>query len=123
MYNDTKGIARSNEVTASPYGMGEWTDEWYIIHPDGTHIRKVKLYTNHGAESQSWVTATPRPYVHELEGMYFWNAGRDNRLVEDDLQTDGLTLIKMNETDTTISFNPYPLTTTSNGLDIFFACG
>ena len=33
-------IAHKDEPSVSPYGPGDWVDEWYIIYPDGIHVRK-----------------------------------------------------------------------------------
>ncbi len=115
MYHDTKGIIYNDLPVITPFGeAGEWTDEWYIIHPDGSHIRKVRVYTHHAEKSQSWVSPTPREYVHELEGMYMWG-GRPDKLVQDELEAEALTLMKINGDDSTINFDPYPLKVNASG--------
>jgi hypothetical protein len=112
-------FADDTNVVAANGELGEWTDEWYVFHPDGTHTRKVRVYTNYASDTQSWVAPTPRARVHELEGMYMWNGGRDGRLVEDDLWPDAITLIKMDGTSQTTNFSPYPLTPSSTGTDMY----
>ena len=43
---NTRGdIAHSDIPSGSPYGKGDWVDEWFYIYPDGTHMRHVRIYT------------------------------------------------------------------------------
>lgn len=101
-------IAHANVPSGSPYGDGDWMDEWYIIYPDGVHIRKSRVYTFYAAESRpfGW-KRTPPNYVHEFQEIMF--KGDPGHLPEDDIETEALTLIKMNGARSTISYDPYPI--------------
>ena len=126
-------IAHARQRKVSPYGPGEWTDEWYIFHPDGTYTRRVKLYTPAAATSQPWPAqpisrsisrsgGLPEVSVHELEGMYLVG-GRPGVLVEDELEKKGLTLIEMDGSHKDISFKPYPLRLNASGKEMYHAYG
>jgi hypothetical protein len=108
-------IAHTDVPSGSPYGDGDWFDEWYIIYPDGIHVRKSTIYTYYAAESVplSWelycyFKEPSKDVVHEFQEMLLLG-GREGRLVEDDLETEALTLIKMNGQATKISWEPYPI--------------
>ena len=101
-------IAHANVPSGSPYGDGDWMDEWYIIYPDGVHVRKSKVYTFYAAESRpfGW-KRTPPNYIHEFQEIMF--KGQPGHLPEDDIETEALTLIKMNGDCSTVSYDPYPI--------------
>jgi len=101
-------IAHKDAPQVSPYGPGDWVDEWYIIYPDGVHVRKSKIYTYFAptAKPFGWDRDPPN-YIFEFNEMLF--LGEAGHLPEDDIQTDALTLIKMNGDHTTISYDPYPV--------------
>ena len=126
-------IAHARQRRVSPYGPGEWTDEWFTFHPDGTYTRRVKVYTPAAATSQPWPAqpisrsiskngGLPEVSVHELEGMYLVGRG-PGRLVADELEKKGLTLIKMDGSHTDISFDPYPLRLNASGEEMYRAYG
>ena len=126
-------IAHARQRKVSPYGPGEWTDEWFVFHPDGTYTRRVKVYTPAAATSKPWhaqpisrsVSKTgglPEVSVHELEGMYLMGRG-PGRLVADELEKKGLTLIKMDGSHRDISFDPYPLRLNASGEEMYRAYG
>ncbi len=101
-------IAHKDAPTVSPYGPGDWVDEWYIIYPDGIHVRKSRIYTYFAPQSKpfGWDREPPN-YIFEFQEMLF--LGERGHLPEDDIQTKALTLIKMNGEHTTISYDPYPI--------------
>jgi len=101
-------IAHKDAPQVSPYGPGDWVDEWYIIYPDGFHVRKSKIYTYFApvAKPFGWDRDPPN-YIFEFQEMLFY--GESGHLPEDDIHTEALTLIKMNGQDTTISYDPYPI--------------
>ena len=126
-------IAHAKQRRVSPYGPGEWTDEWFVFHPDGTYIRRVKVYTPAAATSQPWPAqpisrsisksgGLPEVSVHELEGMYLMGRG-PGRFVGDELEKKGLTLIKMDGSHKDISFDPYPLRLNASGEEMYHAYG
>jgi len=99
-------ICHQEKPKVAPYGPGNWTDEWYIFQPDGTHIRRTKIWSavareagRHGAK-----------YPYELEGMYlWWGMPCAGKMASDHLEDDVITLIKMNGAHSTVNLNPYPL--------------
>ena len=126
-------IAHAGQRKVSPYGPGEWTDEWFVFHPDGTYTRRVKVYTPAAATSKPWAAqpisrsisktgGLPEVSVHELEGMYLMGRG-PGRVVADDLDKNGLTLIKMDGSYRDISFDPYPLRLNASGGEMYNAYG
>lgn len=101
-------IIHSDKKKVAPYGPGNWVDEWYIFYPDGTHIRRIKIWNvvarNSGPHGKKW------PY--ELEGMYLWwvpGQSPDGTKVSDHLEEEMITLIRMNGEHRTIDLTPYPL--------------
>jgi hypothetical protein len=101
-------IAHKDAPTVSPYGPGDWVDEWYTIYPDGVHVRKSTVYTYYAPRSKpfGWDRDPPN-YIFEFQEMLF--LGEPGHLPEDDIQTEALTLIKMNGQHSTISYDPYPV--------------
>lgn len=101
-------IAHKDAPAVSPYGPGDWVDEWYIIYPDGVHVRKSQVYSHFAPQAKpfGWDREPPN-YIFEFQEMSF--QGRGGHLPEDDIQTKALTLIKMDGTNTTISYDPYPI--------------
>lgn len=104
-------IAHTGAPRVVPYGPGDWVDEWYYIYPDGSHVRKSMIYTYYAPQSKpfGWDREPPN-YVHEFQEMLFLgNVDHDGRVPEDDIKTKALTLIKMDGSDSTISYKPYPI--------------
>jgi len=106
--NPDEKIAHTDVPSGSPYGEGDWMDEWYIIYPDGYHVRRSVIYTYYAPVSKpfGWDRDPPN-YVYEFHEMLF--QGDPGKLPEDDIQTKALTLIKMNGEHSTISYDPYPV--------------
>ena len=99
-------ICHQDKPKVAPYGPGNWTDEWYIFHPDGTHIRRIKIWNAVAGESGRHGAK----YPYELEGMYlWWDAPCRGRTASDHLEDGMITLIRMNGAHRTIDLNPYPL--------------
>ncbi len=109
-------IGHSNIPSGSPYGEGDWTDEWYYIYPDGTHTRHVRIYTGLAGQSLTVtdeqfqgiapIREIPPAVVHEFQEEFIF--GQDGHVPEDDIDIDALTLIKMDGSSKTISYDPYP---------------
>jgi len=99
-------ICHQDKRKVAPYGPGNWTDEWYTFHPDGTHTRRIKIWSavarqagRHGAK-----------YTYELEGMYlWWGEPCRGKMASDHLEDGVITLIKMDGSHKTIDLKPYPL--------------
>lgn len=109
-------IAHSYIPSGSPYGEGDWTDEWYYIYPDGTHTRHVRIYTGLAGQSLAVtdeqfqgvapIREIPPTVVHEFHEEFIF--GQDGHVPEDDISLSPLTLIKMDGSSKTISYQPYP---------------
>ena len=102
---DKNGVIAHNDVpSGSPYGKGDWVDEWFTIYPDGTHVRVVKIYTGvAGAAAAHWADdKTP----FETQETTIINA--DGRPPTDDIDVNALTLIRMDGEAKTTPFKPYP---------------
>lgn len=88
-----KQIAHADFESDSPYGEGDWVDEWYTIYPDGTYARQVRIYTGLAERSLPFgYDREPPRVIHEfMEGMVL---GRAGRTPEDDIHENALTLIR-----------------------------
>ena len=115
--SDPEGyIAHSYIPSGSPYGEGDWTDEWYYIYPDGMHTRHVRIYTGLAGQSLTVtdeqfqgvapIREIPPTVVHEFHEEFVF--GQDGHIPEDDISLSPLTLIKMDGSSNTISYQPYP---------------
>ena len=114
--SDPEGyIGHSDIPSGSPYGKGDWTDEWYYIYPDGTHTRHVRIYS--GVASQS-LTVTDQSFdgapasreippmvVHEFQEDFIF--GLDGHIPTDDIDKAPITLIYPDATHKTFSYEPY----------------
>jgi hypothetical protein len=115
--NEEYDIAHSDIPSDSPYGEGDWGDEWYTIYPDGTFVRHMKIYTGLAAMSQPFgFNREPPQIVHEfMESIVI---GAPGHVPTDDIDTACLTLYKMVDNNgggfyqqgrgTTISYSPFP---------------
>ncbi len=92
-HDEGKLIAHQDTPSRSPYGKGDWVDEWYYIYPDGLHARHVRIYTGLAAQSVPFgFDREPPRAIHEfMEAMVLGKAGR---LPTDDIETNAVTLIK-----------------------------
>ena len=99
-------ICHQERPKVAPYGPGNWTDEWYIFHPDGTHVRRITIWSAVARESGRHGAK----YPYELEGMYlWWGQPCRGKMANDHLEDGVVTLIKMDGAHRTINLNPYPL--------------
>ncbi|MHC4465892.1 MAG: hypothetical protein ACYSYW_04990 [Planctomycetota bacterium] len=110
-------IAHTDIPSGSPYGKGDWVDEWYYIYPDGTHTRHAKIYTGLTQQSLPFgYNRRPPNVIYEFMEAAVW--GQPGRLPIDDVETEALTLVKLvggytenmfeKGQSKTISFVPYP---------------
>jgi hypothetical protein len=109
-------IAHTDIPSGSPYGKGDWTDEWYYIYPDGTHTRHVRIYTGLAGQSLTVTDQTfrgiqpvreiPPSVVHEFQEEFIF--GQSGHVPEDDIELAPLTLIMMDGRSKTIPYQPYP---------------
>ena len=114
---DPRGyIAHSDIPSGSPYGKGDWTDEWYYIYPDGTHTRHVRIYTGLSEQSLLVTDETfgdsdpireiPPNVVHEFQEDFIF--GSIGHLPTDDIEQTPITLIKMDGRSKSVAYDPYP---------------
>ena len=109
-------IAHNDIPSGSPYGKGDWTDEWYYIYPDGTHTRHVRIYTGLAGQSLPVTDETfggiqpvreiPPSVVHEFQEDFIFGLRGHTPL--DDIEIAPITLIMMDGRSKTISYKPYP---------------
>jgi len=115
--NNLYDIAFPDIPTGSPYGKGDWTDEWHYIYPDGSNIRHMKIYTGLAQLSRPFgFDRTPPRTVHEF--METVIIGEPGHIPTDDIELDAVTLVRMfgghvetiipEGESTTINFKPYP---------------
>jgi hypothetical protein len=115
--NSKYEIAHSDIPSGSPYGNGDWGDEWYYIYPDGVVARHVKLYT--GLASRSMPFGYEREsskVVHQLtESLVI---GQEGHVPTDDLETNCVNIIRLvgdnvestfeNGDSRIFSYDPFP---------------
>ena len=102
-------IAHAEDKQVAPYGPGNWVDEWYTFHPDGTHVRRVKIY-NSKARQSSCHKRGRGFFFYELEGMYLWWGHSPRGTMASDHLEDGVVTLMFNGgRSRTIDFTPYPM--------------
>jgi hypothetical protein len=99
--------------SGSPYGEGDWSDEWYYIYPDGVSARVVKIYTGRTKDAVAFwglpghcafwgirgtVFETQETFIHGVLGLQ----------PTDIIETEVLTLITMDGEYKRISYKTYP---------------
>jgi len=99
--------------SGSPYGEGDWADEWYYIYPDGVSCRVVKIYTGKAEDAVAFwglpghcafwgirgtVFETQETFIHGVPGLQ----------PTDIIETEALTLITMDGQYKRISYKTYP---------------
>ena len=109
-------IAHLDFPSGSPYGLGDWTDEWYYIYPDGIYTRHVRIYSGLAEQSLTMTDETfkgiqpvreiPPNVVHEFQEDFIF--GLDGHIPENDIDQAPITLIMMDGRNKTISYKPYP---------------
>jgi len=115
--NNLYDIAHPDIPSGSPYGKGDWGDEWFYIYPDGVHVRHMKLYTGLAPVSRPFgFDRVPPKVVHEF--MESVVRGQPGHKPTDDIEIDALTLIRLfgghsedsidEGISTKISWKPYP---------------
>ena len=115
--NTKEQIAHTDIPSGSPYGKGDWVDEWFYIYPDGVHVRHVKIYTGLAPMSRPFgFDRDPPRVVHEF--MESAVLGKPGHLPTDDIEIGALTLVRLvgghteklltEGKSTTISYKPYP---------------
>lgn len=106
LVNEEGEIAHTDSDSGSPYGDGDWADEWYYIYPSGVSSRHIRIYTGYalGASSFWWPGA---PAGFETQETFI-NGLIPGHQPLDDIEIDAVTLAKTNGAFRRISFLPYP---------------
>jgi len=106
-------IMHSYVESGSPYGKGDWSDEWYYVYPDGVSVRLVKIYTGKTKDAVAFwgkpgynafwgirgtVFETQETFIHGVPGLQ----------PPDIIQTEALTLVCMDGQYKRISYERYP---------------
>jgi hypothetical protein len=115
--NNLYDIAHPDIPSGSPYGKGDWADEWHYIYPDGSNTRHMRVYTGLAQVSKPFgFDREPPKTVHEFMEMVA--VGQKGHYPTDDIEIDAITLIRMiaghtenlyeDGKSTTISYKPYP---------------
>jgi hypothetical protein len=106
-------ILHTDVESGSPYGQGDWSDEWYYIYPDGVSARVVKIYTGRTKDAVAFwglpghcafwgirgtVFETQETFIHGVRGLQ----------PPDIIETEALTLITMDGKYKRINYKPYP---------------
>ena len=103
LVNNGGEIAYSNKARIAPYGPGTWVDEWYVIHPDGSHTRRVKLYSEAAHLRDPYLNFGKGGF--RFENMALWRgAPKRGVSVADDINEDALSLISMDGKISKINF-------------------
>ncbi len=77
--NRIEDIAHTDMPSGSPYGKGDWVDEWFYIYPDGTNVRHVKVYTGLASRSRPFgFDREPPAVVHEFMESVIVIANQDS---------------------------------------------
>jgi hypothetical protein len=99
--------------SGSPYGEGDWSDEWYYIYPDGVSVRVIKIYTGKTEDAVAFwglpghcafwgirgtVFETQETFIHGIPGLQ----------PPDIIETEALTLVTMDGEYKRINYKPYP---------------
>ena len=115
--NNLYDIAFPDIPSGSPYGKGDWVDEWFYIYPDGVHTRHMKIYTGLAPVSRPFgFDREPPNVVHEF--MELNVRGLPGHKPTDDIEIEALTLIRLLGSHSEavipagiskkISYKPYP---------------
>jgi hypothetical protein len=106
-------ILHTDVESGSPYGEGDWSDEWFYIYPDGVSVRVVKIYTGKTEDAVAFwglpghcafwgirgtVFETQETFIHGVPGLQ----------PPDIIETEALTLITMDGKYKRINYKPYP---------------
>lgn len=115
--NNLYNIAFPDIPSGSPYGKGDWVDEWFYIYPDGVHTRHMRIYTGLASVSRPFgFDRQPPNVVHEF--MELNVSGPPGHKPTDDIEIEAFTLIRLIGDHTekildegiskTFSYKPYP---------------
>jgi hypothetical protein len=105
LVNSAGQVAHAGIESASPYGAGDWADEWYFIYPDGVSVRLVQIYTGLAGEAVAFWGRDGTVFETQETFVSQWNPNHHPR---EDIDMTALTLVNMAGDWRNISFDPYP---------------
>ena len=106
LVNSAGMIARTDLISGSPYGSGDWVDEWYYIYPNGVSSRHVVIYTGCAAYASSfWQADSPAGF--ETQETMIFGLIRGHQPM-DDIDIEAVTLARLDGSYKRISFSDYP---------------
>jgi hypothetical protein len=109
--NPSGQLAHTDYGQVVPYGPGDHVDEWFTIYPDGSYTREVKVWSPVAADAVPYTDDRIETFFFETQEFLLNNIGMEGeRYASDDIHTDALTLVNMDGTHQTFSFEPYPAT-------------
>jgi hypothetical protein len=109
--NPSGQLAHTGYGQVAPYGPGDHVDEWFTIYPDGSYTREVKVWSPVAGDAVPYTDDRIETFFFETQEFLINNIGMEGeRYASDDIHTDALTLVKMDGTHQTFSFDPYPAT-------------
>ena len=97
-------IAHRDLDSKSPYGKGDWADEWFRIYPDETCVRTVTIYTGMATKAAAAWGRKGHPF--ECQETIIQSG--EGRAPTADIDAHALTLMTMDGRTKTVSFKPYP---------------
>jgi hypothetical protein len=113
LFDGDGNVSHTEVESGSPYGKGDWSDEWFYIYPDGVSVRVVKIYTGKTKDAVAFwgkpgyaafwgvrgtIFETQETFIHGVTGLQ----------PPDIIETEALTLITMDGQYKRISYKPYP---------------
>lgn len=104
--NNKGEIAHTDRESGSPYGEGDWADEWYYIYPDGLSVRHVRIYSGY-AQSASSFWSPSAPVAFETQETFVRGLVAGHQPM-DDMEIEPITLVKLDGTYRRISYLHYP---------------
>ena len=98
-------IARANLPSGSPYGPGDWSDEWFYIYPDGVSTRVVQIYT--GAAKSAKAFWGREGEVFETQETFIVGNTHGHQ-PPDDIEINAVSLVNALGAAKTVNFSQYP---------------
>jgi hypothetical protein len=108
LVNHNYVIAHTDTPSGSPWGQGDWAEETFYIYPDGICTREVEIWTGVALRADSGFLPKPLPGRIPFESQETHVIAPDNHQPTNDIETGGVTLIRMNGTTRTVLWNSYP---------------
>jgi hypothetical protein len=98
-------IARANLPSRSPYGPGDWSDEWFYIYPDGVSTRVVQIYTGAAKSAQAFWGREGEVFETQETFVVGYTHGHQP---PDDIEINAVSLVNALGAAKTVNFSQYP---------------